>query len=133
MRHHVGLDECQSHLIISVNRREQGAPAVASVMSDTLKLSQARRGDRGVIVQVGGRGLADDHALELERRLLELGFVEGARVEVLHEGLFGRDPIAMKVDDMRVALRRHEAASLTVRFDPVAATVNSFAPEEAAA
>jgi Fe2+ transport system protein FeoA len=24
----------------------------------------------------------------------------------------------MKVDDMRVALRRHEAASLTVRFEP---------------
>ena len=71
-----------------------------------------------VIVQVGDPGLNDEHALELERRLLELGFVEGARVELLHEGLFGRDPIAMKVDDMRVALRRHEAASLTVRFEP---------------
>ena len=102
-------------------------------MSDTLKLSQARRGDCGVIVQVGGDGLADEHALELERRLLELGFVEGARVEVLHEGLFGRDPIAMKVDDMRVALRRHEAASLTVRFEAAAAAVTAFVPEEAAA
>jgi ferrous iron transport protein A len=30
----------------------------------------------------------------------------------------GRDPIAIKVDDMRVALRRHEAASLTVRVLP---------------
>lgn len=90
-------------------------------MSDTLKLSEARQGDRGVIVQVGDHGLSDEHALELERRLLELGFVEGARVEVLHEGLFGRDPIAMRVDDMRVALRRHEAASLTVRFEQPAA------------
>lgn len=106
---------------------------IASVMSDILKLSEARLGDRGVIVQVGGRGLVDDHALELERRLLELGFVEGARVEVLHEGLFGRDPIAMKVDDMRVALRRHEAASLTVRFEPAVATEASFVPEEVAA
>ena len=87
-------------------------------MSDTLKLSQARKGDRGVIVRVGDHAASDDHALELERRLLELGFVEGAQVELLHEGLFGRDPIAMKVDDMRVALRRHEAASLTVRFQP---------------
>lgn len=89
----------------------------ASVMSDTLKLSQARRGDRGVIVRVGDHGRHDIHAAELERRLLELGFVEGARVELLHEGLFGRDPIALKIDDMRVALRRHEAASLTVRRD----------------
>ena len=87
-------------------------------MSDTLKLSHARKGDRGVIVRVGDHASSDEHALELERRLLELGFVEGAQVELLHEGLFGRDPIAMKVDDMRVALRRHEAASLTVRFQP---------------
>lgn len=106
---------------------------VASVMSDTLKLSQARQGDRGVIVQVGDHALFDEHALELERRLLELGFVEGARVEVLHEGLFGRDPIAMRVDDMRVALRRHEAASLTVRFEPALAMEASLLPEEAAA
>ncbi|MDO9224275.1 MAG: FeoA family protein, partial [Caulobacter sp.] len=57
-------------------------------------------------------------AEELERRLLELGFVEGARVEVLHEGLFGRDPMALRLDDsMRVALRRREASALEVIFD----------------
>jgi ferrous iron transport protein A len=49
---------------------------------------------------------------ELERLLLEIGFVEGARVEILHEGPFGRDPIAVRVDDMRVALRRREAAAI---------------------
>lgn len=90
-------------------------------MTDTIKLSQARRGDRGVIVQVGDHGCHQEHEAELERRLLELGFVEGARVELLHEGLIGRDPIAIKVDDMRVALRRHEAASLTVRLDGASA------------
>ncbi|GAA0621932.1 FeoA family protein [Brevundimonas kwangchunensis] len=90
-------------------------------MSDILKLSEARKGARGVIVQVGDHGHHIDHAVELERRLLELGFVEGARVELLHEGLFGRDPIAMKVDDMRVALRRHEAASISIRLETAAA------------
>ncbi len=90
-------------------------------MSDIRKLSQARQGDQGVIVQVGDHSRRDDHAMELERRLLELGFVEGARVELLHEGLFGRDPIAMRVDDTRVALRRHEAAGVTVRFEPARA------------
>ena len=34
---------------------------------------------------------------------------------------------------MRVALRRHEAASLTVRFEPAAATEAGFLPEEATA
>lgn len=86
-------------------------------MSDTLKLSDARKGARGVIIKVGEHCHHQTDAIELERRLLELGFVEGARVELLHEGLFGRDPIALKVDDMRVALRRHEAASLVVKLD----------------
>jgi len=91
--------------------------ARASVeLTDTIKLSQARRGDRGVIVQVGAHCHHQGEAVELERRLLELGFVEGAQIELLHEGLFGRDPIAMKVDDMRVALRRHEADSLSIRL-----------------
>lgn len=84
-------------------------------MSDEILLSRARRGDRGVIIKVGGRCHHGEHEAELERRLLELGFVEGASVELLHEGLFGGDPIALKVDDMRVALRRHEAATLTIR------------------
>ncbi|MGV8951433.1 MAG: FeoA family protein [Cypionkella sp.] len=90
-------------------------------MFELSKLSQARCGDRGVIVKVGDHCHHQDHTLELERRLLELGFVEGATVELLHEGLFGRDPIAMKVDDMRVALRRHEAASITIQLHSPAA------------
>ena len=55
-------------------------------MTDTIKLSQARRGDRGVIIQVGEHCHHQEHEVELERRLLELGFVEGAHVELLHEG-----------------------------------------------
>ena len=78
-------------------------------------LSDARRGDRGVISHVGLHG-GDD---ELERRLLELGFVEGAAIELIHEGLFGRDPIAVRLDDMRVALRRREARMVGVRFETI--------------
>jgi len=82
-------------------------------------LSTARKGQRGVIVRVGGEtGRSESiDPDELERRLLEMGFVEGAAFEVLHEGLFGRDPIAVRVDDMRVALRRREAAAVTVQFE----------------
>jgi ferrous iron transport protein A len=82
-------------------------------------LSRARKGQRGVIVRVGGEtGRSESiDPEELERRLLEMGFVEGAAFEVLHEGLFGRDPIAVRIDDMRVALRRREAAAVTVQFE----------------
>jgi ferrous iron transport protein A len=85
-------------------------------MSRTIRLSEARLGDRGVITEVGEHCHHQSDAVELERRLLELGFVEGAHVELLHQGLFGADPIAVKVDDMRVALRRHEAASLKIEL-----------------
>jgi ferrous iron transport protein A len=52
---------------------------------------------------------------ELELRLIEMGLVEGARIEILHEGFPGRDPIAVRVNDHTVALRRGEANAVIVR------------------
>lgn len=51
---------------------------------------------------------------ELERRLIEMGLVEGARIEVLHEGFPRRDPIAVRVNDHTLALRRSEANAVMV-------------------
>jgi ferrous iron transport protein A len=53
-------------------------------------------------------------AIELESRLIELGFVEGARVEVLHEGIVGRDPIAVRIENVTIAVRRREAMAVIV-------------------
>ena|SRR5215472_10178266 len=69
---------------------------------------------RAVRVRAGDHGLS---AAELERRLIELGFVEGARVAVLHQGLIGGDPIAVRVNEATVALRRREAAWILVEPD----------------
>jgi ferrous iron transport protein A len=83
-------------------------------------LSTLNVGDRGVIVDVRAEARAGDHGVgveELQRRLLEFGFVEGARVEVLHEGAIRRDPIAVRLDDMRVALRRRDALDVLVLLD----------------
>src|ERR1700752_4147645 len=66
---------------------------------------------QAIEVGAGARGLG---AAEVERRLLELGFVEGAAVEVLHEGPLGRDPIAVRVNDNTIALRRREAMAIIV-------------------
>jgi len=35
-------------------------------------------------------------------------------VEIVHEGFIGRDPIAVRLDDMWVALRRREAEAIFV-------------------
>ena len=96
------------------------APDAAVLEASGLtRLSQAQPGDRGVIAEVradhaNDHGGVDVH--ELERRLLEFGFVEGASFEILHQGLFGADPIAVKLDDMRVALRRRDATDVWVRL-----------------
>lgn len=79
---------------------------------DVRPLGRGGRGLRGVVVRVGA-GWAE---ADLERRLLEIGFVEGARVEILHTGPIGGDPLAVRVDDMRVALRRREADAVLIRL-----------------
>jgi ferrous iron transport protein A len=49
------------------------------------------------------------------RRLRELGFDVGAQVEPLnHSGLFGRDPIAVRIGRMTVALRKSHAKAFQV-------------------
>ena len=85
-----------------------------------IRLSEASVGDRGVIVDVRAQAAPGDHGVdveELQRRLLEFGFVEGARLEVIHEGAIRHDPIAVRLDDMRVALRRRDAEDVFVLLD----------------
>ena len=78
-------------------------------------LGLAQRGYVGRIHRLAAgeaaSALSDD---ELESRLIELGFVEGARVEILHEGILGRDPIAVRVDNVTIAIRRREAMAVIV-------------------
>lgn len=80
-----------------------------------LPLGLARRGYCGRIktieVRAGAHGLT---AIELERRLLELGFVEDATIEVLHEGPLGNDPIAVRLNNTTIAIRRREAMAVYV-------------------
>lgn len=76
-------------------------------------LGRGPLGFKGVVTRVDST-LSPSHAEDLERRLLEMGFVEGAKVEIIHVGPFGADPIAVRVDDMRVALRRREAEAVLV-------------------
>jgi ferrous iron transport protein A len=78
-------------------------------------LGLAKRGYSGVIRRIDTDATGSVlSAAELESRLIELGFVEGARVEVLHEGAVGRDPIAVRVENVTIAVRRREAMAIIV-------------------
>lgn len=99
---------------------EQSRILPKDALGDVRRLADVRRGARGEVLAVSPEtmaGVPEAERAELERRLLEIGFVEGARIEVLHEGFIGRDPIAVRLDDMRVALRRREAQGVLVRLE----------------
>ena len=90
------------------------AAEVTAPQAMVMFLSEARPGRKGTIMAVARH--VGRQEPELERRLLEMGFVEGAQIEVLHEGPFGRDPMVVRLDDMRVALRRAEADLVQIGF-----------------
>ena len=55
--------------------------------------------------------LAEDES----KRLQALGVDEGAEVAIMHRGIFGtRDPIALRLGNMTIAIRRTHAAAITV-------------------
>src|SRR5436190_776495 len=64
-----------------------------------------KKGSRAEIADVGGEG----YSSELIRRLMEMGFLKGSTLEVLHEAPFSGDPIAVRVRGSIIALRRNEA------------------------
>ena len=48
------------------------------------------------------------------KRLRNLGFDEGVAIEALHGAPFGRDPIAVRIGRMQVAIRRAQARTIMV-------------------
>jgi ferrous iron transport protein A len=69
-------------------------------------LGELNKGETGVILGLKASALA--------KRLLEVGFLEGARVEVMHESPYGGDPIAVRVRGSLVGIRREEANLIRV-------------------
>lgn len=54
------------------------------------------------------------------RRLRALGFEAGVTIQALHKGVFwSRDPMAIRVGRMTIALRRIQAAAIAVSTDSV--------------
>ena len=66
---------------------------------------------RAEIVAIDWSALSPEEA----KRLRALGVDEGARIAVAHRGVFGgRDPLAILIGRMVLALRRNHASAMTV-------------------
>lgn len=71
-------------------------------------LGQLRKGQSGQIVSV-----QTDEA-RIAQRLMEIGLLIGAHVQVLHEAPVSGDPIVVRVRGALIALRRNEASHILV-------------------
>ena len=82
----------------------------APFQPDTLNLDQLPLGSRALIAAIDWDRLDPAEAA----RLKHFGFDEGVAVEPLHCGPFGRDPLAIRVGRMTVAIRRAHARAVRV-------------------
>ncbi|HHW37609.1 MAG TPA: ferrous iron transport protein A [Bacillales bacterium] len=77
------------------------------MIEDALSLYQCETGDNAVIESMSIQGV-------MRRRLLDLGFVKGAQIEVLRKSPLG-DPVAYLVNNTTIALRKEESNHIFVR------------------
>ena len=86
----------------------------------SVPLASLRKGARGVVSQVleGDSGLVGDElGATIGRRLIEIGFVPGERIQIIEEVWPGGDPMAVRVGSTVFALRRREARAVMVEVD----------------
>lgn len=76
-----------------------------------MTLDELATGAEARIAAVDWPALAEDEA----KRLQALGIDSGAQIAVAHRGiLFGRDPLAIRIGSMTVALRRSHARAIAI-------------------
>jgi ferrous iron transport protein A len=82
----------------------------APFQPDTVSLDSLKVGTRARVLSIDWSALEEAEAC----RLRHFGFDDGVTVEPLHLGPFGRDPIAIRVGRMTVAIRRKHAGAVRV-------------------
>lgn len=70
-------------------------------------ITELRPGVRATVEKI-------DASPEDEKRLREHGLDEGVEIELLHKAAFGADPVAVRIGNACVAMRRAMAASVLV-------------------
>ena len=76
----------------------------------TVPLDELTIGTRARVLSIDWAALDEGEAC----RLRHFGFDDGVAIEALHLGPFGRDPIALRVGRMTVAIRRRHARAVRV-------------------
>jgi ferrous iron transport protein A len=82
----------------------------APFQPDVIGLDRLPIGSKARVASVDWESLGEGEA----NRLRQFGFDEDVMVELLHLGPFGRDPLAIRVGRMTVAIRRKHAGAVGV-------------------
>ena len=84
-------------------------------IASTLTLDRLKVGESGFVGKINQITSAiSKFDPNLARRLMEIGFIPGEPLQVLHKGFFGGEPIAVRIGHSTFALRRFEAALISV-------------------
>ena len=81
-----------------------------------IKLDALKVGGSATVMHIAPGEHTSDGA-DLARRLMELGFVPGEKIRLLKRGVPGGEPLAIKVGNSTFALRRFEAALISVQAE----------------
>jgi ferrous iron transport protein A len=91
---------------------------IATPTPSVMRLDDLGRGRGATVVGVDpATGAGDALPMEARRRLVEIGFVAGERVEVVAAAYPSGDPIAVRIGSTRFALRRVEAQAVRIAPD----------------
>jgi ferrous iron transport protein A len=89
----------------------------ADIPVSAVPLADLRRGESAVVTGLAVSKVLDERsedAAALLARLRDLGFVAGARCEILARMWLGGDPLVIRIGGSTFALRRAEAAAVRV-------------------
>ena len=78
-------------------------------MGNVKMLRELKPGEKGKITKIAGTG-------SIHRRLLDMGVVKGAEVEMERTAPLG-DPVEVKIKGYHLSLRKDEAANIYVEVD----------------
>lgn len=81
---------------------------------NTLCLHHCRQHTHARIVELLPQPQFGTNDEQVTQRLKELGFLPGALLTVIGFGLLGHDPVAVRINGTRFALRKAEAAKILV-------------------
>ena len=81
-------------------------------------LHRLPKGAKATIVEIAAHAMFGDMDEQVTLRLKELGFLPGAVLQVIGFGLFGADPVAVRINGTKFGLRRAEAEKVLAIVHP---------------